>query len=155
LTVEDDVKNSGLSENLQKQTLDFIAFMKENGLLIEPENDENGWQILYTDECVGHMNFANAGIWIDTCDFGGGGSADDALKESAWAHVRGCEHYSSGGKQCGCGNQPGFNRTIFGKKYENLCFSHLEFMDFDAETLGNIKKLILLFIQNKSGMQHS
>jgi hypothetical protein len=155
LSIEDEVKNSNINEKLQKHTLNFIGFLKNNEFSIEMEDDGNGWKIIYMNECIGHMNFANVGIWIDTCDFGGSGSADDDLKETTWAHVRICEHFSSGGKQCGCGSQPGFDRTIFGKKHKNLCFAHLEFMNPDAKTLESIKKLMLLFKQNKSKMQSS
>jgi hypothetical protein len=150
LTIEDDIKYSDLSENLQEHTLNFVVFLSNNDFSIEAENDGNGWKIIYKNECVGHMNFTNVGIWIDTCDFGSSGSADDVLKETIWTHVRICEHFCSGGKQCGCGNQPGFDRTIFGKKHKNLCFSNLEFMNPDVKTLENIKKLMLLFKQNKS-----
>jgi len=142
---------------MQKRILDFVVFLRDNEFSIEPETGDDGigWMIVYMNECVGHVNFADVGIWIDTCDFGSGGSADDALKETAWAHVRVCEYFSSGGKQCGCGRQPGFNRAIFGKKYENLCFANLEFMNPDAETLESIKKLLLLVKQNRSNMQRS
>ena len=150
LTIEHDVKNSGLSENLQKHILNFVNFLKDTEFSIESEDDGNGWQIINMNECVGHMNFSNVGIWIDTCDFGNSSSADDVLKEFTWTHVRVCEYFSSGGKQCGCSKQPGFNKTIFGKKYNNLCFAHLEFINPDAETLENIKKLMLLIKQNKS-----
>jgi hypothetical protein len=150
LTIEDEIKNSDLSGDLQQHTLKFVFFLKDNEFSIETEDDGNGWKIIYMNECVGHMNFVNIGIWIDTCDFGDNSSADDVLKETTWAHVRICEHFSSGGKQCGCGNQPGFNRIIFGKEHKNLCFSHLEFMNPDAETLENIKKLMLLYKQNNS-----
>jgi hypothetical protein len=153
LTIEDDVKNSALSENMQKHMLNFVVYLRDNEFSIESEDDGNGWKIIHMNRCVGHMNFTNVGIWVDTCDFGSSDSADDVLKETTWAHVRICEHFSSGGEQCGCGNQPGFNKAIFGKKYENLCFSHLEFMNPEAKTLENIKKLMFLFKQNKSNMQ--
>ena len=151
LTIEDGVMNSGLSANLQKAHIEFCRFLKDNGFSLEPETGDDGlgWRIDYMGECVGHTNYADKGVWIDTCDFGGSGSADDALKETAWAHVRVCEHFSSGGKQCGCGRQPGFNKVIFGKEHENLCFALLEFMNPDAKTLENIKKLMLLFKQNR------
>jgi len=153
LTVEDGVKNSNLSNDLQKAHIEFCRFLKDNGFSIEPETGDDGigWKIVYMDECVGHTNYANAGIWLDVCDFGGGDPADDTLKEAAWAHVRTCEHFSSEGKKCGCGDQPGFDKVIFGKKFENLCFALLEFMNPDAETLEDIKKLILLFKQNRRG----
>ena len=161
LSIEGEIENSNLSENLQKHTLDFITFLINNEFSIKPEDDGNGWQIIYKNECVGHMNFTyeyighNAAIWIDTCDFGSGGSTDDVLKETTWEHVRICEHFSSGGKQCGCGKQPGFNKTIFGKEYKNICFSFLEFMDPEVKTLENIKKLMLLLKQSKGNMQSS
>jgi hypothetical protein len=148
-TIEDEIKNSDLSDCLQKTHIEFCRFLKDNEFSIETEDDGNGWQIIYMNECVGHMNFANAGIWIDTCDFGSGDSADDDLKKATWAHVRICEYFSSGGKQCGCGRQPGFGRIFFGKKYENLCFALLEFMNPDAKTLEKIKKLMLLYKQNR------
>jgi len=145
MSIENEIENSELNKNLQENMLDFVVFLKENEFSIEPEDDGNGWRILYKNECVGHMNFTEVGIWIDTCDFGGGDAADDALKEFTWDHVRACEHFSSEGKRCGCGRQPGFIKTIFGKKYTNLCFALLEFMDPDAKTLENIKRLMSLF----------
>ena len=105
----------------------------------------------FVHEFIGH----NSAVWIDTCDFGNDDSVNEVLKENTWTHVRICEHFSSGGKQCGCGNQPGSDKMIFGKKFENLCFAHLEFLNPDAETLENIKKLMLLFKQNRSNMQCS
>jgi len=152
LTVEDGVKNSGLSENLIKAHIEFCCFLKDNGFSLEPETGDDGigWRIAYMDECVGHTNYAEAGIWIDTCDFGGSGAADDNLKETAWAHARVCEHFSSDEKRCGCGKQPGFSKTIFGKEYKNLCFALLEFLHPGAETLDVIKKLMLLYIKEKN-----
>ena len=153
ITVEDEVKNSDLSESLKKHTLDFVSFLKDNEFSIEREGDEDGkgWKIVYKNECIGHMNFANIGIWIDTCDFGD--SADGILKETTWANVRVCDYFSSGGKRCGCHDQPGLTKVIFGKVFNNLCFALLEFMNPDAETLENIKKLMLLFKQSKGDMQ--
>ncbi|MDD4474255.1 MAG: hypothetical protein PHV95_00485 [Eubacteriales bacterium] len=155
LNIEEEIKNSGLSDNLQKSHIELCRFLEDNEFLIEPEDDGNGWKILFMNKCVGHMNFTNVGIWVDTCDFGESGSVDDVLKETAWAHVRICEHFSSDGKQCGCGRQPGFSKMLFGREHNNLCFAHLEFMNPDVETLENIKKLMLLFKQNKSNMQCS
>jgi hypothetical protein len=120
LTVEDEIMNSGLSENLQITHIEFCRFSKDNEFSIETEDDGNGWKIIYLNECVGHMNYTNVGIWIDTCDYGGSDLADDILKQTAWAHARICEHFGSDGKQCGCGRQPGFDKTIFGKEHKNL-----------------------------------
>ena len=140
LSTEEDIKRSDLSASLQKAHISFCRFLEDNGFSIEPEADGNGWQIFHGNELIGHTNYANAGVWLDTCDFGGSDAADDALKELAWAHARTCE-------QCGCGNQPGSGKIIFGRKFENLCFSHLEFLSPDPETLEEIKKLLRLLKQ--------
>jgi len=159
MIVEEDIKQSNLSENLKKAHTNLCRFLADNKFTIVPEDDGNGWQIFYKNELIGHMNYDleftghHAAIWIDTCDFGGSDSAEDVLKETTWAHVRICEHFSSGGKQCGCGRQPGFSRKIFGKEYKNLCFALLEFLDPDVKALEDIKKLMLLFKQHKSDIQ--
>ena len=151
-TVEEVIKNSNLSESLQEAHIQFCRFLEDNGFSIEPEGhtegNTSGWMITYESECVGHTNYADVGVWIDACDFGGGDSAEDAVKELTWAHVRGCEHFNSGGKKCGCGNQPGFEKTIFGRKFDHLCFAAVEFMNPDAKTLGDIERLLLLFKQD-------
>ena len=155
-TVEDVIRNSEQSENLQNNLIEFCRFLKDNEFSIEPEghteDNKSGWKIVYTNECIGHMNFTKLGIWLDTCDFGNSDSADDALKETAWAHIRLCEYFTSDGKKCGCHDQPGLSKVIFGKKHENLCFALLEFKNPDAKTIENIKKLLLLFKQNNRGM---
>ena len=151
-TVDEIIKTAGLRDDA-KTHIDFCRFLNDNGFLIEPEghteDNKSGWQIMHMNQCIGHINFSNAGIWIDTCDFGSGDSADDALKETAWTHVRVCEHFSSGGKKCGCHDQPGLDKVILGKNFKNLCFANLEFINPDAKTLENIRKLLLLFRQNR------
>ena len=140
LTVEEEIQCSALSESLQKAHIAFFHFLKDNDFTTEPEADGNGWQIVYRNELIGHLNYTNVGVWIDTCDFTGSASVDDDLKETAWAHVRICE-------RCGCGNQPGSDKIIFGRIFEHLCFALLEFLNPDAETLEAIKKLMLLLKQ--------
>ena len=39
------------------------------------------------------------GIWIDVCDFDGGGSADEVLNDVAWVHVGICGHFRAGGNR--------------------------------------------------------
>ena len=153
LSVEDVIMNSALSENMRNKYIEFCRFLSSNEFQIEPEghteDNKSGWKIVYMNECIGHMNFTNVGIWLDTCDFGGSDAANVALKEIAWNNVRVCEYFSSGGKQCGCHDQPGLSKMIFGKKHENLCFAHFEFKNPDTEMLENIKSLVLLFKHNK------
>jgi len=150
ITIEDDIQNSNLNEELKKKNIELCNFLKDNDFLIEPENDGNGWEIIYLKKCVGHMNYNNVGIWIDTYDFGDSDAVNDTFQEYILSHVRNCEYFSSCGKQCGCGNQPGFNITIFGNILKNICFSHLEFISPDEIALDSIKKLMILFKSNVS-----
>ena len=147
-SVNDDINNSNLSDGLKKSYTKFCYFLNNNGFSIISEDDGNGWKIVYLNKCVSHMNFINVGIWIDTCEFGDKDAVNDILKNVTWAHVRVCEHFNSNGKKCGCGNQLGFNRTIFGRDFNNICFSIIEFINPDVEAMENIKLLMLLFIQN-------
>ena len=66
----------------------------------------------------------------------------DELKEFAWAHINQCNHFRTGGKQCGCGKQPGLSFTVLGRKFDNLCYCALCFGNPDAEKFAKIKKLV-------------
>jgi len=147
--------NEVLSGGSLKNALDFAAFLRANGLSPELHESGDGWSILCGEESLGFVVVNGSAqmpgpwtIWFNSCDFGDGDAADDALKETAWAHASVCGHFTSGGRQCGCGDQPGFRRTIFGKEFENRCHSPLMFTDPDAKTLENVKKLMLMLKQS-------
>ncbi|MCL2463412.1 MAG: hypothetical protein FWF44_12155 [Defluviitaleaceae bacterium] len=148
--IEDKI-NSVLSGDALKNALDFVAFLRANGLSPECHDSGDGWSIMRAGESPGFILVNGEPqmpgpwtVWFNSCDFDGRGPVDDDLKETAWAHASICGNFSSGGKDCGCGDQPGFRRTIFGKVFENRCHSPLMFTDPDAETLENMKKLMLM-----------
>jgi len=150
LKIEERINNV-LSGDTLNNALDFAAFLRANELSPELHDSGDGWSILYRNDSIGFILVNGVAeipgpwtVWFNSCDFGDNGSVDDDLKETAWAHASICGHFSSGGKVCGCGDQPGFHRTIFGKVFENRCHSPLMFTNPDAKTLEHVKRLMLM-----------
>ena len=150
LKIEERINNV-LSGDTLNNALDFAAFLRANELSPELHDSGDGWSILYRNDSIGFILVNGVAeipgpwtVWFNSCDFGDNGSVDDDLKETAWAHASICGHFSSGGKVCGCGDQPGFRRTIFGKVFENRCHSPLMFTNPDAKTLEHVKRLMLM-----------
>ena len=134
-----------LAGEAQNNALDFVAFLRENKLQLGSNGDGEGWAVGgIVGDSIGFMLVNGAKkipgpwtIWFNSCDFED--CADDALKETAWAHASPCGKCNKGWKDCGGGD-----RTIFGKEFERLCHSPLMFTNPDAQTLEHVKKLILL-----------
>ena len=147
LSATEDIIKEKLTSDTQKNALDFVAFMKANEMppkLVA----ENCWTFAYSEEaihaCVLAIYPDESGIgWTifdnpltsQYDDF----PANDKLKEFAWAHVNLC---TSCGGSSGCGKQPGRCKTIFGKKYDNVCTSEVAFRNPDTETLKTIMQMI-------------
>ena len=145
LKIEEEII-AQLGGDLQKNALDFIAYLKESGmtpdathssafryfdkwvciLIIMPIDGKIGWTIFDNPLCGREYDLP----------------VDDDLKEFAWKHVNICCHFTSGGKYCGCGNQPGKHATIFGKEFDNVCTSEVAFSNPDAGALKKIVRLI-------------
>ena len=137
-TLEEKIKTF-LSGETQKNALDFAAFLKANE--IPPK--------LHVITIVGDGgDFPHIRPWtifFNVCDFDTEeGSANDDLAEFAWRHAHICDHFITDGKRCGCGRQPGSKKIIFGKEFENICHCPMQFIDPDAKTLQNMKKLLLM-----------
>jgi hypothetical protein len=150
--IEDKINNT-LDGDAQKNALDFTAFLRANDITPELHESGDGWSIEYTGESIGFIIVNGVEqipgpwtIWFNSCEFGDG-PVDNDVKEAAWAHASICGNFSSGGKDCGCGDQPGFRRTIFGRVFENRCHSPLMFTNPDAKTLESVKKLMLMLKQ--------
>lgn len=152
--IEAEIRETLRGDALQN-ALDFTAFLRTNGISPEFHESGTGWSLLYAEKSIGYVIINGAEqvdepwiVWFNFCDFGCGEAVDEDVKETAWAHASICGNYESGGKNCGCGDQPGFHRTIFGRDFENRCHSPLMFISPDAKTLGNIEKLLLLLKEN-------
>lgn len=144
--IEDKINNL-LTGDALKNALDFVAFLRENQLLLDSNGDGEGWAVGgLVGDSVGFMLVNGAAqmpgpwtIWFNSCDFQESGLTDDELKETAWAHANACGHCHAGWRDCGGGE-----RTIFGKTFDRLCHSPLAFTNPGAQTLERMKKLILM-----------
>jgi len=140
----EDVINETLTGDTHTNALDFITFLRSKDYSVDW--DGNWWCVKHKDDCPVLLGINTGGIQFGAlfnyCTFDNNSSVSDDLQETTWAHVQICKHFESGGKKCGCGDQPGIV-AIFGKEF-NVCKSPLTFLDPDAETLENMKQLILL-----------
>jgi len=147
LTLEEEFK-ARLNGDLQKNTLDFMAYLMENELLPNPVHT-NCFDYLGEGVCTLNVFEPTASEGPLDIYFNGSGvcepanfQVDNYLKEIAWANVNKCGQCHEGWKDCGGGD-----KMIFGKKY-NTCHSPLCFANPDAKTFENIKKLVNIWKQN-------
>lgn len=142
----EDTINAKLTDDTQKNALDFITFLHENDLSLDSNGDGEGWAVGgIVGNSIGFM-FINGvaqmpgpwTIWFNSCDFDSS-QADDKLKEDTWNHASKCGKCHSGWETCGGGD-----KTIFGREFERLCHSPLMFTNPDSNTLDSVKRLILM-----------
>jgi len=143
LKIEDQI-NHELSGDVQKNALDFVAFLRTNDLSPESNEQHDGWnifcreKIIVFSKVIGDENvFA---IVLNNCNFDGD-LADDDLREFAWARVVFCPKGCGGTTICKMSQK---RRTIFGKDFEHICVAPYEFFNLDADELKKAQKLILM-----------
>ena len=149
LKIEELIR-SELTGDVQKNALDYVAYLKASGIL--PETlDSNVFG--YPDEfvcvlCVFPVeNIPSWFIFMGNCDCALCGNEyqdypiDEKLKKFAWSQVKTCCNFTSNGKYCGCGFQPGRRIKLFGKTFDNVCTSVLAIQNPDGEALELTKKL--------------
>jgi hypothetical protein len=134
----ENVINDSLKGEARKNALDFIGFLRSNEIPIE--ESENYWEIKYKDDGL-------CFIWIDGSDNRPGPwtvwshgeydiyLVDDNIKEIAWANVNPCG-------SCGGNCKPGRTKTIFGKKFDNICNSVMAFTNPEFMAIECAKKLV-------------
>ena len=145
LSIE-QVINDKCTGDAQKNALNFAAFCGANEIILTPNEDGTGWAVGGVEgDSLGYLFLTGAEqfpgpwtLWFNSCDFDD--TADDALKEAAWAHASPCGRCHAGWEDCGGGK-----RTIWGREFEYLCHSPLMFHDPDAPTLEKAEKLLLMF----------
>ena len=141
--IEEQIKNK-LSGDMQKNALDFIAYMKAAGMTTHDTYStafeyngkwvciliigKNNWTI-YDNPLTKHYD-----------DF----PVDESMKEFVCAHVRKCT-------KCGCDSSPGINKLIFGRAFENVCTSEVGFRNPDVETLQKVRQMIDIWKKNIDG----
>jgi len=99
-----------LTGETQVNALDFVAFLRENKVPLKS-------RVINVGGDGGDLPHIKPwAVFFIACDFISDDSTDDVMKEFAKKHAHVYDHYITGGECCGCGNQPGFTRSIFGKK---------------------------------------
>jgi len=143
-SIEEEIRND-LGGDAQGNALDFAAFLRANGFPIEWNGEHGGWNILCRgrlivfSKVIGDENvFA---IVFNTCDFGGGETADEDVKAFAWAHAVICPQGCGGSEICEMSQK---RVTIFGRAFENVCIAPLECFNLDAHELQRAQKLMLM-----------
>ena len=146
MKIEDTINNV-LGGETRKNALDFATFLEANEMTVA------GAEVTHKGKTVCYMHIDGSEqvpgpwtIWTEG-DYSSEDESiplDECTKAIAHAHANICGHFTSGGKACGCGSQPGTRKTIFGKEFDNVCNADMMFTDPDAETLECIKKLLLM-----------
>ena len=149
--VIEDVIKENLTGETRQNALDYIAYMKANGMApqtpgsnafcsadgyvcqicIYPVDNIPGWTIYMGqsyDDVLLRGEYQKFPI-------------DEDLKEFACAHVNPCG-------ACGCGFQPGRRITLFGKEFNNVCTGLLSFSNPDDEALELTKRLTEVWKQS-------
>ena len=136
-----------LTEDTQRNALDFAAFLRANEMLFDRGtgywDDKLYWDVKINGKIVCSI-FINGlknepddwTIWSDDSeltwytDF----PLDDRMKEIAWKNVDFCGNcgYCMGGTR----------KNIFGKEFDNVCRRTLVFSNPDVETLVLLKKVV-------------
>jgi hypothetical protein len=124
-----------LSGEILTNALDFAKHMDET----------DGWNHSGEGVCFTVTDPANFYIFV----YGPGSSVcnsdfsdypiSDEMQEFVHANISHCGYIKSGGKECGCAEKRWRSFTILGKKYDNLCYCCICFMNPDAETFEKIK----------------
>lgn len=133
----------------QRNILDFISFLRANEMSFERGTGywerQFYWMIKYRNQFVCFILINGTGpekkfspftIWSD--DSGSNWfekiPLDEHMKEIAWKNVDFCE-------KCGACSG-GICKTIFGKKFYNVCRTTMRFVNPDDETLRFVKKMV-------------
>ena len=149
-TFEGEIR-AKLSGDLQRNALDYIAYMNANRLLpatpgsnafesvgeyvcqihIYPVDDVPGWTIFMGgyDDVLCSSEYQDYPI-------------DEELRAFAWAHMNAC-------KNCGCGTEPGKRVMLFGKECKNLCSAIWWIRNPEGEDLELTKRLTKLWAQSR------
>lgn len=147
--IEDCIRNL-LTEDTQKNALDFVDYLKVNEMTFERGKGywENQfyWLIKYQKEYVcfilidgkdSEEKFAPLTVWSDDSDSNWFTDSipDEHIKKIAWEHVDFCEN-------CGGDCRPGKHKIIFGKEFSNVCRTTMRFINPDFAEWECVKKMV-------------
>ena len=154
LTIEEQIKTR-LSGDLQKNTLEFAAYLKSND--VSPESVYScGFDYLGERVCILFVE-DNGSLYVY---FNGkfihepkSLQVSTHLKEFAHANVNYCSYLGIDGKNCDCGGRPGSSITIYGKIFDYVCHAPLVFFNPNSETYEKIKELVSIWKHNIDEMK--
>jgi len=132
--------NDVLSGDVLKNALDFVEYLKANGMVAGGEHGAVNYQ--GKPVCYMHLDDTTERpgpwtIWTEG-DYSSEHKdvpIDENMKKIAWANVNTCA-------SCGCDCSPGKRKVIFGKEFDNVCGAVMAFYMPNAETLECVKKLL-------------
>jgi hypothetical protein len=154
VTIENAVIQE-LNGDDQRRTLDFVAFLYSNGMQFTRCGgywaNQYYWCVRYENEDVCYILVNGKGveaasaplaIWSETSDTSDSAwyedfPLDERIKEIAWDNVDICAKCSPGSPCYG-----GKCKTVFGRKFSNLCRCTFRFDKPDDKEIECVKKLI-------------
>jgi len=152
MEVKDALRNNLEGERLAN-ALDLVDYLIEKGLTPKKEFD-NGVRFIKNEKSpcmvVFFKNAQNVGEWF-ICDLPVAFESEwnllsNDLKKFIVENVKLCNVYQ--GNPCGCGSEPGVNKTIFGKDYNNVCTSEIQFINPESNVLDKLKQIIEWWLIN-------
>ena len=152
MEIKEVLKNRLEGETLAN-ALGFVDYLLEKGLTPVKEWD-SGFRFVKNDKspCLVVLleNEQGAGDWF-ICDLPVAAEPEwnllcDDLKKFITANMKICSVHE--GKPCGCGSEPGVSKKIFGKAYDNVCTSEIQFVFPKPEILDKLKEVIEWWLVN-------
>ncbi|MCL2593716.1 MAG: hypothetical protein FWD82_10200 [Defluviitaleaceae bacterium] len=150
MEIKDKISNNLRGEALTN-ALNFVDYLIAKGLTPKMEWD-NGCRFVKNDKspCLIVFNMHDNGEWF-ICDVpvaseSEWNSLDNDLKEFIVANIKLCSVHQ--GELCGCGSEPGTDKNIFGKNYNNVCTSDIQFHNPCPDDLAKLKKVIDWWVVN-------
>lgn len=145
----EEVINGVLIGDAQKNLLDLVAHLQvgedsDFSIARNTKGDDALWLTKKKDESVGVIFISGSDefpgpwtMWVDGDPIGAHENfpIDQHVKEAAWENIAPC---GSCGGEC----SPGFSKTVFGKKFDNVCNSTLMFTNPGVSTLEYLKKIV-------------
>ena len=142
LTIEDQIK-SGLSGDVQKNALDFTAFLRANDFTPEVNIEHDGWTISSSGRVIVFLKVISDenvfAIVLNACNFTGDPSDD--VRDFTWERVVFCPTGCGASTICEMSQK---RVSIFGKDFENICIAPFEFFNLNADELQKAQKLVLM-----------
>ena len=139
-----DVFKNNLKGEMLSNALDLVEFLIGKGLSPVQEWD-HGVRFVKNEKspCLIFV-IAESSEWV-ICDLPVAtepewNSLRDDLQEFITSNIKICSVHE--GNSCGCGSEPGMDKTIFGKSYSNVCTSEIQIVNPCAYDLGKFKEIV-------------